>query len=100
MVSGRMLRRATSEVWLSISFSSALAWLISLYRMICRLSQVPFLLYRDTSNQEFQWPTPAYSAIQASIGVDSGRTILPKMVISPAPSMRADSNSASGRPWM
>src|SRR5690554_5892211 len=48
-------------------------------------------LYRNVSNQAFQLSTATKRAMVARTGLHRGRTILKKIVNSPAPSTRADS---------
>ena len=50
------------------------------------------------TDQSVQLPTAPKMAIVARIGMDSGRMIRKKVLRSPAPSILADSTSASGRP--
>ena len=53
--------------------------------------------YRWVSNQLFQLPTATNSATVASTGLHSGKMICQKIRKSPAPSILADSTSASGK---
>ena len=54
----RILSASTAE---SCILLMALVWFRIRYRIICRLSHVPFLLYRFTSNQEFQCPNAGFA---------------------------------------